>query len=110
MQAAGSPPLLTRRVVALEVRRHQLRFDLHLTGYQLAAREAGTGEVGAPVSDHREDQDQAVQIVDLDRDEGDEEDFLRTAVGVLRAIDAGVSYPIRGWMCRSCPFSPSCRT
>ena len=51
----------------------------------------------------------AVQVVDVRRDDYDEQDFLRTAGGVLRAIDAGVSYPMRGWQCRSCPYESACR-
>ena len=50
----------------------------------------------------------AVQVADIHRDEQDEQDFLRTAGGVLKAIDAGVSYPLRGWQCRTCPFQDPC--
>jgi hypothetical protein len=50
-----------------------------------------------------------MQVVDITRDAQDEDDFLRTAGGVLRAIDAGVSYPIRGWACRGCQFAHACR-
>jgi CRISPR/Cas system-associated exonuclease Cas4 (RecB family) len=50
----------------------------------------------------------ALQFVDVQRDLQDEDDFLRTATGVLRAIDAGVSYPVRGWACRTCPYSYAC--
>ncbi len=51
----------------------------------------------------------AIQIADLHRDQQDEEDFVRTAVGVLRAIDRGISYPVRGWACRGCPYAHACR-
>ena len=50
----------------------------------------------------------AVQVVDIHRDDQAEQDFLRTAGGVLKAIDAGVSYPVRGWQCRTCPFLGPC--
>jgi hypothetical protein len=49
-----------------------------------------------------------VQVVDVRRDGHDEQDFLRTAGGVLKALDAGVSYPIRGWQCRGCPYESAC--
>ena len=39
----------------------------------------------------------------------DEDDFLRTAVGVLRAVDAGVAYPVRGWACKGCQFAHACK-
>jgi hypothetical protein len=38
----------------------------------------------------------AVQVGDGERRPRDEDDFLRTAVGVLRAVDAGVACPVRG--------------
>jgi hypothetical protein len=50
----------------------------------------------------------AVPVVDIHRDDQAEADFVRTATGVLKAIDAGVSYPIRGWQCRTCPYESAC--
>ena len=50
----------------------------------------------------------AVQIENVVRDTTDEDDFRRTALGILRAIDAGVSYPVRGWHCRGCPYQKAC--
>jgi putative RecB family exonuclease len=87
----------------------QLRFDLQVSGYKLAAREAGLGEVGLRFQVITKTKTPAVQVADIVRDHHDEEDFVRTAIGVLRAIDAGVSYPIRGWACRGCPYAHACR-
>lgn len=87
----------------------QLRFDLQVSGYKLAAREAGLGEVGLRFQIITKAKVPAVQVADIERGPADEEDFVRTAVGVLRAIDAGVSYPVRGWACRSCQFAHACR-
>lgn len=42
----------------------------------------------------------AIPIAEVDRNQADEDDLLRTVGGVLKAIDAGVSYPVRGWACR----------
>jgi hypothetical protein len=28
---------------------------------------------------------------------------------VLRAVDAGVDHPLRGWQCRCCQFAGACR-
>jgi hypothetical protein len=46
-----------------------------------------------------------VQVAEVERGPRDEDDFLRTAVGVLRAVDAGVAYPVHGWACRGCQFA-----
>jgi hypothetical protein len=50
-----------------------------------------------------------VPVVDIHRDDQAEADFVRTAIGVLKAIDAGVSYPLRGWKCRECPDESACK-
>ena len=86
----------------------QLAFDIQVTGYKMAARAAGMGEVGLRYQVITKAKAPQVQVADVERTDGDEEDFARTAVGVLRAIDAGVSYPIRGWACRSCPYRRAC--
>ncbi|MBS2031597.1 MAG: PD-(D/E)XK nuclease family protein [Deltaproteobacteria bacterium] len=86
----------------------QLRYDHQVTGYQLAARELGMGEVELRIQIVTKTKTPAVQVEHLRRDEQDEADFMATVVGVLKAIDAGVSYPVRGWQCRSCPYAHVC--
>jgi len=86
----------------------QLRFDVQPTAYKIAAREMGMGEVGLKFQVITKTKVPVIQIADIHRDDRDEDDFLRTVGGVLRAIDAGVSYPLRGWQCRSCPYAHAC--
>lgn len=87
----------------------QLRFDVQMSAYKVAAREEGLGDVALRYQVITKAKVPAVQIADVTRDAGDEQDFLAITVNVLRAIDAGVSYPVRGWACRSCPYSAACR-
>ena len=87
----------------------QLAHDLQVTGYKMAARSAGMGEVGLRFQVITKAKAPQVQVADVVRTDGDEEDFARTAVGVLRAIDAGVSFPLRGWQCKTCQFAHACR-
>lgn len=87
----------------------QLRFDVQPTAYQLALRQEGVRDVGLRFQVVTKASKPVVQIEDVRRDDNDEEDFLRLAVGVLRAIDVGVSFPVRGWQCRSCPFRRRCQ-
>jgi putative RecB family exonuclease len=87
----------------------QLRFDIQPTGYKLAARQAGMGEVGLRLQVVTKAKAPLVQVAELDRSGGDEVDFLRVASGILSAIDAGVSYPVRGWTCKGCQFAHACR-
>jgi hypothetical protein len=86
----------------------QIRFDIQPTAYRLAAREIGLGDVALRYQVVTKAKVPAIQIADLHRDEQDEDDFLRTVGGVLRAIDAGVTYPVRGWQCSSCPYAHAC--
>jgi CRISPR/Cas system-associated exonuclease Cas4 (RecB family) len=118
-QLVGTMDLVTveqgRRVVvehktaAKKYGADQLRFDIQPTAYKLAARQAGMGEVGLRFQVVTKTKVPAVQVAVIERDAQDEDDFLRTAGGVLKGIDAGVSYPVRGWTCRSCQFAYSCR-
>lgn len=86
----------------------QLRFDLQPTGYRLAARQLGMGDVRLRFQVLTKTSKPSLQVADVERGERDEADFLETAVGVLRAIDAGVFFPTRGWQCRTCPVAHAC--
>jgi CRISPR/Cas system-associated exonuclease Cas4 (RecB family) len=88
----------------------QIDFDLQPSAYKFAADELGWGDAGIRFLVVTKTKTPAVQEEELLRGPMARADFLRTAVGVLRAIDAGVSYPVRGWQCRSCPFKAACET
>ena len=117
-QLVGTMDLLIReegRVVVVEHKtaarkftEDQLRYDFQPTAYQIAARESGLGDVALRFQVVTKTKVPAVQVTDIHRDDQDEQDFLRTAGGVLKAIDAGVSYPMRGWQCRGCPYESAC--
>ena len=87
----------------------QLAFDLQPTGYKFAAQQVGMGDVGLRLQVVTKTKVPVVQVADVERGPRDEDDFLRTAVGVLRAVDAGVAYPVRGWACKGCPFAHACK-
>jgi hypothetical protein len=57
----------------------QIRFDLQPTGYKLAARQAGMGDVGLRLQVVTKAKVPLVQVADLERVDGDEMDFLRVA-------------------------------
>lgn len=87
-----------------------LNHDTQISGYSFAAEAKGWGEVGLRFSVTTKTKVPQVQVEDVRRDEGDQADFLATALGVLTAIDAGISFPVRGWQCRSCPFRSRCES
>jgi CRISPR/Cas system-associated exonuclease Cas4 (RecB family) len=104
----GKRVIVEHKTAAKKYGLDQLRFDIQPTAYKLAAREMGLGDVGLRFQVITKTKIPAIQIADVHRDDQDEDDFLRTVGGVLRAIDAGVSYPLRGWQCRTCPWAGPC--
>jgi putative RecB family exonuclease len=108
VREGGRRVIVEHKTAAKKYGVDQIRFDLQPTAYKIAARELGLGDVGLRYQVITKTKVPAIQSADLHRDEQDEDDFLRTVGGVLRAIDGGVSYPLRGWQCRSCPYSHAC--
>lgn len=104
----GHRVLVEHKTSAKKYSLDQLVFDTQLSGYAFAAQQLGWGDVGLRFSVTTKTKSPQMQVEDVRRDEGDMADFLRTAVGVLKAIDAGVSYPVRGWACRGCPYRSRC--
>ena len=89
----------------------QMTVDFQPTAYLFAAQQLGWGqEIGLRYQVLTKTKAPALQIENVVRDEQATDDFLRTVLGVLRAIDAGAFFPIRGWACKSCPFGYSCST
>ena len=97
----GRVVVVEHKTAARKYTEDQLRYDFQPTAYQIAARESGLGEVALRFQIVTKTKVPAVQVADIHRDDQAEADFVRTATGVLKAIDAGVSYPIRGWQCRA---------
>lgn len=86
----------------------QLRYDLQPTAYRFAARLLGLGDVGLRLQVLTKTKSPALHVEDVERNAFDEDDFLRTVLGALRAIDAGAFYPLRGWVCHGCPYASAC--
>jgi CRISPR/Cas system-associated exonuclease Cas4 (RecB family) len=104
----GHRTLVEHKTAAKKYGLDQLRYDFQPTAYQLATKEAGHDEVGLRYQIVTKTKSPQVQIENVMRDESDENDFRRIALGVLKAIDHGVSYPVRGWQCRGCPYQKAC--
>jgi putative RecB family exonuclease len=86
----------------------QLRYDIQPSAYQLAMREMRADQVGLRYQIVTKTKSPLVQVVDVERSALDEDDFRRIAIGVLKAVDAGVSFPLRGWHCGGCPYQRTC--
>lgn len=88
----------------------QIRWDVQPTAYQYAGKAMGLGDVKVRYEIITKAKQPVVQVLDLDRTDEDEREFLRVAMGVLRGVDASVFIPQRGWACAGCPYSHACRS
>lgn len=86
----------------------QIKNDGQLSAYKLVARNLGLGEVGLRLQVLTKTKVPKMIVENTDRTDRDERDFLETVVGVLRAIDAQVFFPIRNGMCGGCAFQKRC--
>lgn len=100
--------VVEHKTAARRYSQDQLRYDLQPTAYKLAAAQLGLGEVGVRLQVVTKTKEPAVQVEEVERGGRDVDDFLRTVVGVLRAVDVGAFYPVRGWQCRGCPYGHAC--
>jgi putative RecB family exonuclease len=86
----------------------QIKHDIQLSAYKLVAGELGLGDVGLRLQVLTKTKKPAMVVENTERGDKDIQDFMATVVGVLRAVDAGVFYPVRTSMCGGCAFQKAC--
>ena len=86
----------------------QIKHDIQLSAYKLVAGELGLGDVGLRLQVLTKTKKPAMVVENTERGDKDIQDFIATVVGVLRAVDAGVFYPVRTSMCGGCAFQKAC--
>ncbi|HOX57860.1 MAG TPA: PD-(D/E)XK nuclease family protein [Verrucomicrobiota bacterium] len=104
----GRYAVIEHKTAAKRWAEDRLNNDNQVTAYTLAAPSMGLGEVNVQLQVLLKQKTPAMVIHRLTRSEQDQRDFLRVACGVLKAIDAGAYYPIKGWQCRTCQFGGVC--
>jgi CRISPR/Cas system-associated exonuclease Cas4 (RecB family) len=102
--------IVEHKTSAKKYSQDQLSNELQPSAYKHAANELGWENAVVRYSVLTKTKAPALQEEEVVRGPLAEDDLLRTVVGVLRAIDAGVSYPVRGWQCRSCSYQVPCQT
>jgi CRISPR/Cas system-associated exonuclease Cas4 (RecB family) len=87
----------------------KLAFDPQLSAYHLAATELGLGKnASVSVQLLTKTKKADLHIYNPTRTKADHDDFITTAAGVWRAVNAGVSYPVRDWWCKGCEYASGC--
>jgi CRISPR/Cas system-associated exonuclease Cas4 (RecB family) len=86
----------------------QIQNDIQLSAYKMVARSLGLGQVGLRLQVLTKTKKPKMIVENTDRTDRDEREFIEIVVGVLRAIDARVFFPIRNGMCGGCTFQRRC--
>jgi CRISPR/Cas system-associated exonuclease Cas4 (RecB family) len=107
--ADGRPLVLEHKTAGRRWSDDQLRYDLQGAAYALAMQHLGhAGPTTIRYQILTKTKDPAAQVVDVLKTAQDLDDIQRTLVSVLRAVDAGIFYPIRGWQCDTCGYQQPC--
>ena len=106
----GDYHILEHKTAARRWSKSRLDRDLQLSAYSLAARYQGLGDATVDVQVLLKTKVPDVEVLHATRTDRDRQDFIDTAAGVLTAVKAGVSYPVRDWWCSGCPFQSRCLT
>ncbi|MBZ0236376.1 MAG: PD-(D/E)XK nuclease family protein [Deltaproteobacteria bacterium] len=104
----GRRMIIEHKTAARRYGRDQLDHDLQPTAYLIASRVLGLGAEGLAYQIITKTAEPAIQHAEVNRTVQQERELMMTVLGVLRAIDAGVFYPVRGWQCRTCAHRQAC--
>ena len=101
--------VVEHKTAAKKCSQDQIKHDIQLSAYKLVARKLGLGDVGLRLQILTKTRKPAMVVENTERGDKDIRDFMATVVGVLRAVDAGVFFPVRTSMCGGCAFQRRCR-
>ena len=104
----GSHTIVDHKSAARRYSSTKTDFDLQVSAYHYAAPSVGLGDANVELQVLLKTKSPDMEIYRCHRNGASNLDFLRTTVGVLKAIRAGVSYPVHDWHCTSCPYKGRC--
>ena len=107
-QEDGSYSILEHKTAARRFTKSRLDHDLQVTGYTLAAPLVGLPGASVTFQVLLKTSKPALELYQPSRTKRDQEDFQRTAAGVLAAVQAGAFYPVRDWWCSGCSSAGPC--
>jgi putative RecB family exonuclease len=86
----------------------QLEWDPQMTAYSMAARELGHDDPELKLLVTTKTKTPDVQVERLVRHRADKQELAETALTVLRAVNEGIDYRVRGWGCKTCAHAAVC--
>lgn len=87
----------------------QVDYDVQTTLYRKAARDLGYTTAALQLLVTTKAKEPQMQVVDVERSESDEAELAELFLDVHRAIEAGVSFRQRGYLCSTCQYTSACR-
>jgi RecB family exonuclease len=106
--ADGRYRILEHKTAARRWAEDRIERDMQITAYSHVAPLLGLGNADVTIQVLLKQKKPAFEIYHPQRTDADRSDFLETAIGVLRAVDAKAFYPFRDWQCRSCEYASQC--
>ena len=100
--------ILEHKTGARKWSEEQVRQNLQCTLYSMAAGELGYGGAEVHVQMLTKTKTPAFEVYRAERTSRDKREAMQVLTGVQRAAEAGVSYPVRGWMCKGCAYRDIC--
>lgn len=88
----------------------RLRFDHQMSVYTAARKALGFPDAKLRFRVLLKTKKPAIETYEILRDEFQVAETGRVLAQVLRAVDAGIFYPLRGWQCSGCPYRLACGT
>jgi CRISPR/Cas system-associated exonuclease Cas4 (RecB family) len=87
----------------------QLRFDIQLSVYKSALRRLGlASDPGLQLHFLLKQKKPVFEVEEVTRTAAQEAEALLVVDQVLKAVEAGIAFPVRGWMCQDCEYSHRC--
>ena len=106
--ANGKYGILEHKTAARRWTESRIENDGQISAYTHVAPLVGYGDADVTIQVLLKQKKPDFEVYRPTRSETDRNEFLETAVGVLRAVDARAFYCCRDWHCKTCEFSRRC--
>ncbi len=107
--ADGRFRILEHKTAGKRWAQSRIENDMQITAYTHVAPLVGYGNADVTIQILLKQKKAAFETYSPTRTDSDRADFIETAVGILRAVEAEAFYPNRDWQCKSCSFAGRCR-
>ena len=108
LDADGRHRILEHKTAGKRWAQSRVENDMQITAYTHVAPLVGYGNADVTIQVLLKTKKPDFVVYHPQRTDADRDDFIETAVGVLRAVEAEAFYPNRDWQCKSCSWAARC--